>query len=791
MKTLKNWQFKQQDNDCIELLVDDKYNFCIYVLEQKLFRVLIKRNNQLSLDRTWSIAPTQDTPIEGRDRLSTEGFSLPVYQLSKSDDKIIISTEQLRVTVTQPLTLTWEYKNASDEWELLVADRGTGAYLLNAHGDGIAHYQRRYKDEQYYGLGEKAGDLNRAGRRFEMRNLDAMGYNAKDTDPLYKHIPFTITRRNEVSFGLFYDNLSCCWLDLGKELDNYHLSYRRYQAEAGDIDYYLFVGPKVLDVTKSFVQLTGKTFFGPKWSLGYSGSTMHYTDAPNAQEQLQEFIKLCKEHGIPCDSFQLSSGYTSIGNKRYVFNWNYDKVPQPKVLSKAFHDNGFRLAANIKPCLLQDHPKYQEAAAQGLFIKDSESDNPERSVFWDDEGSHLDFTNPKAFNWWKTNVTKQLLEMGIDSTWNDNNEYEVWDGEARCYGFGKEIPIKHIRPVMPLLMCRSSMEAQQKFAPTIRPYLISRSGCAGMQRYVQTWSGDNRTSWQTLRYNTRMGVGMSLSGLYNVGHDVGGFSGNKPDPELFVRWVQNGIMHPRFTIHSWNDDKTVNEPWMYPEITPIIRDTICLRYELLPYFYNLLWQAHNDDEPMLRPTFLDHEHDVNTFAETDDFLIGKDILVASVVEQGQRERTVYLPDNETGWYCFHTHQWFTGKQSITLPAPLETLPLLVRAGSIIPTAKRMAYVNHKEDNYREFRVFPAKGVAKTTGSFFEDDGESYGYQKDQALWIDWKMSSTNERIDLTLKVKGKYVPAWKELAITLPKDEKRPIYINNKVMDKVALQTLK
>ena len=218
-----------------------------------------------------------------------------------------------------------------------------------------------------------------------MRNLDAMGYNAASTDPLYKHIPFTITRGPEASFGLFYDNPSSCWLDLGNEIDNYHTAYRRYQAEAGDLDYYLFLGPKVVDVTKAFVRLTGRTHFGPKWSLGYSGSTMHYTDAPDAQQQLQQFIALCRQHAIPCDSFQLSSGYTSINNKRYVFNWNYDKVPQPKQLSQAFHDAGLRLAANIKPCLLQDHPQYQAVAAQGLFIRDSQSDAPERSSFWDDE----------------------------------------------------------------------------------------------------------------------------------------------------------------------------------------------------------------------------------------------------------------------------------------------------------------------------------------------------------------------------------------------------------------------
>ncbi|MDC5278338.1 hypothetical protein OHW85_22650, partial [Acinetobacter baumannii] len=304
----------------------------------------------------------------------------------------------------------------------------------------------------------------------------------------------------------------------------------------------------------------------------------HYTDAPDAQVQLQQFITLCLQHDIPCDSFQLSSGYTSINNKRYVFNWNDEKVPQPKVMSQAFLQAGIKLAANIKPCLLQDHPKYQEVAERGLFIRDGESGLPERSSFWDDEGSHLDFTNPETVDWWQENVTKQLLELGIGSTWNANNEYEVWDGEAQCNGFGEAIAIKHIRPVMPLLMMRASMEAQQAFAPEMRPYLISRSGCAGMQRYAQTWSGDNRTSWQTLRYNIRMGLGMSLSGLYNLGHDVGGFSGAKPEAELFIRWVQNGVMHPRFTIHSWNDDNTVNEPWMYPAATPMIRDAMALRY---------------------------------------------------------------------------------------------------------------------------------------------------------------------------------------------------------------------
>ncbi len=212
--------------------------------------------------------------------------------------------------------MEWEHK-VNGEWKPLTKDRKTGAYQLGVSEPGIAHFMNRGDNELYYGLGEKTGNLNREGRRFEMRNLDAMGYDASKTDPLYKHVPFYITKTTSdesgASFGVFYDNLASCWFDLGNELDNYHIKYRSYRAEDGDLDLYFMYGESIKNVTQQFVRLTGGTAFGPKWSLGYSGSTMQYTDAPNSQELLEGFVDQCAEHGIPCDSFQLSSGYTSIG----------------------------------------------------------------------------------------------------------------------------------------------------------------------------------------------------------------------------------------------------------------------------------------------------------------------------------------------------------------------------------------------------------------------------------------------------------------------------------------------
>ncbi|MCW9732285.1 glycoside hydrolase family 31 protein [Avibacterium sp. 20-15] len=782
MKNLKHWTIKKQDNNRIDIACEYGLSLHLFILENDLFRVAFSRHNQFRLPHTWAITPSQsDIDWQGRDKWSTEGFSLPQYTLIEISNGVEVFTSKLKVIIHHPLWLEWQYLTEDIGWQTIAQDRKSGAYLMGISQPTITHFMQRKEQERYYGLGEKSGDLNRYGRRFEMRNLDAMGYNAEKTDPLYKHIPFYITYTSEASYGLYYDNLCHCWFDLGNELDNYHSAYRLYRADDGDLDYYFILGPQILDVIKKYSELTGGMAFSPKWSLGYSGSTMHYTDASNAQEQLKNFVNLCRTYDIPCDSFQLSSGYTSIGEKRYVFNWNHNKFPNPRNMVDYFHQSGMKLAANIKPCLLQDHPMYDEVAQKRLFIRDSLLDIPEKSMFWDGEGSHLDFTNPETILWWKQKITAQLLEYGIDSTWNDNNEFEIWDDQARCCYFGSEKPIKLLRPLMPLLMMKASYEAQITYQPELRPYLISRSGSTGMNRYVQTWSGDNRTNWNTLKYNIKMGLGMSLSGLYNLGHDVGGFSGPKPDPELFIRWVQNGVMHPRFTIHSWNDDYTVNEPWMYPEVTHIIRSAIQLRYKLIPYLYHLLWKAHQYHEPILRPTFLDHEQDLNTFEENDDYLLGTDLLIASVVEPNQREREVYLPDNKVGWYDFITHKWYDGARHICAPAPLEYIPIFIKAGSVIP-CNPSNRLNTQQDNYRELLVMPFNRKGECDIQIFDDDGKTFDYLNGHFLLLDIHLFCDERQITMTIRRTGSFKPQYKKLHFRIPQHEQRSLYVNGRLV---------
>jgi len=759
----------------------DIWSIKIMVLEEDIFRVLIREGKELITPETWIVAPgMEDVPFKGRNRLDLTPFTLPEFIMVENKETISLESKNLKVLIQKkPIHFTW-YKKIENKWKKIAEDRSTSSYNLSGDlGEGIYHYMKRDLEDKYYGLGEKTGVLNRHGRRYRMKNIDPMGYDAETTDPLYKHIPFYITK-NEESYGLLYDNLSNSTFDMGNEMDNYHGQYRYYHAEGGDLDYYFISGDSIKGVLKKYVNLTGQTIMGPKWSLGYSGSTMTYTDADNAQEQLYTFIDDCKKYDISCDSFQLSSGYTSIENKRYVFHWNREKFPKPEKFIEDFNKVGIKLCANIKPALLIDHPLFDEVKQKGLLVKDRSGKEVELVQFWDEKGAYLDFTNPDTIDWWKKNVKSQLLDKGIASTWNDNNEYEIWDNQAKVNGFGQERNISELRPVQPLLMMKASLEAQKEHDKEVRPYLISRSGCPGMHRYAQTWTGDNRTSWKSLKYNIRTGIGLSLSGVYNFGHDVGGFAGNAPDPELFVRWVQNGIFHPRFTIHSWNDDKSVNVPWMHKSHLQLVKNLMDFRVQLIPYLYDLLYKAHRFDEPMIRPTFLDFEHDLETFNDTDEFLLGQDILVVNGTEANIYMKSVYLPKG-ADWFEYGTDVKYSGGQYVKVAIPLDKPNFFVRAGSVLPISLGLSGFNYSDEK-RVLNIYPKGKECEFVKTFYEDDGQSEKYKAGEFSHLEVFIKENEEIIDVHININGEYTPTYNAIQIQFPISEARSVYVNeNKI----------
>jgi alpha-glucosidase len=706
MKALRAAGAAQADSHGITLALDSGARFTVELLEADLARVRITPAGGYREPRTWAIAPVvgEDVAWHGRARDDRGGFTCPPGRVTQVDGGAGLQTDTLQLALTtEPLALRW----TDAQGRLLMEDRASAAYMASSRTGAVRHYLQRETGDRYYGLGDKTGPLNLHGRRLRTLAMDALGYDPRSGDPLYKHWPFVLSRSASGAWsGIYYDTLAACTFDLGCEHDNYHGLYRHVEIDDGDLDYYVIAGATPAAVIARFVRLIGGSHLPPRWSLGYAQTAMGLADAPDAQQQLDGFISRIEHEGIPCSAFHYGSGYSSRGKQRYVFTWNTDKFPDPKTLNARFHASGMQVVANIKPCLLNDHPAYAQVASQGGFIQDARG-QPVLEPFWDGMGAHLDFTNADAITWWQKNLQEQVLDYGIDVGWNDNNEYAILDDDALCDGFGTAIPMHRARPLHGLLMTRASFEAQARHKPGEPVFSVSRAGPPGIQRYAQTWSGDNTTSWQSLRWNIRTGLQMSLSGMFNVGHDVGGFAGLSPDPELFLRWVQACCLNPRMVMNSWKADGTNNVPWLHPEVTKHVGAAINLRYTLMPYLWSLFERASSHHTPIIRPTFYDFPDDERCFADCDDFMLGPDLLVAPVVEQGALERSVYLPAGPQGWFDFHTGQLYAAGQKHSIAAPWSVLPLFARAGASVAVAASAfgARARH-DDPAGDVQVYP-------------------------------------------------------------------------------------
>nr|WP_304053730.1 TIM-barrel domain-containing protein [Enterocloster clostridioformis] len=697
--------------------------------------------------------------------------------LSDGDREAVIEGRILKVVVEKDPFRICVYDK---EGTLLHADIVDLAYMEDSNHRRI-HTSEISPEDCFYGFGEKSGDFNKAQKFMGMSPKDAMGYNPKETDSLYKHIPFYIklNRGTRKAVGYFYHNTYECDFDMGREKSNYWKPHSRYRADGGDIDLFLIAGPAVRQVVERYTDLTGKSAMLPRYALGYLGSSMYYPELDeDCDDAILDFIDTTKEEKIPVDSFQLSSGYCTVetdkGIKRCVFTWNKKRFKDPKKFFAQMDQRGVSVSPNVKPGILLIHPKLDEMKAKGMFIKASDSDEPGIGTWWGGKGVFADFTKPSARACWKEMLKENVLEYGTSSVWNDNCEYDsLVDKDCRCDFEGKGGTIGQLKSVMSNIMCHITDEAIHETFDNTRPYIVCRSGHCGIQRYAQTWAGDNLTCWDSLKYNITTILGMSLSGVANQGCDIGGFYGPSPEAELMVRWIQNGIFQPRFSIHSTNTDNTVTEPWMYGDCTDYIRKAIGLRYQLSPYLYSLMERAHETGLPIMEPMCSAFQEDVKCYEEGVDFMFGDSLLVANVVEKGAASRKVYLPEGET-FYDFHTRTAYEGGRTVELPVDLGSIPLFVRSGAIIPMAEDRLD-NLKTQQAEHIRILCAAG---RDGRFdlYEDDGISMDYENGGYLKTSITMTA-GERTVLNFHQEGHYETAVKTLYLDMIHREKAPYWV--------------
>jgi len=768
MKAFTSARFVGRDGPRVVFEADFGARFIVTVLDQWLVRVTLLRAAGWRLDRTWSIAPGgTEPPFEGRSREDLSGFPCPDFSIAHDPDGVTIATGALAARVRlDPLGIDWHEIGVATPF---AGDRSTQAYFLSRKNNACAHFMARGADERHHGLGDKAGSFDRTGRRFRLDAVDPCGFDAETSDPLYKIIPFYVAGGAGLPYyGLFYDNLAVGEADFGATIDNYHGLFRSYRADDGDLDYYFIAGPQMTDVVARYVAMTGGHHFPPLWSLGFGCTSMTIADAADADARISAFIDDCRRHKIPCDSFHFGSGYSSIGARRYVFNWNRDKFPDPAATMKRLREAGMRPVTNIKPCLLDDHPRLAEATAKGILVKDGASGEPAKAQFWDGPGFHVDFTNPTGIDWWRNGLQTALLDYGVVSMWNDNNEFEIWDEDAQCDGAGRPFDQALARPAQAMLMSKLSSETQSSHAPGERPYTISRAGGPGIGRYGQTWSGDNTTAWKTLRWNLRQGLGMSVSGLFNIGHDVGGFHGPTPEPELFCRFVEFCALWPRFVMNSWKDSGIVNLPWMYPELLPAIREAYGLRYCLMPHIYAAMRRGAAEHLPPVRPLAMDFPDDVHAITEEDAFMLGDGLLIAPVLDEGATTRTVHLPEHAAGWYEFNSGRAHAGGETVTVGAPLGHIPVFARGGAMIALSDKIDGIDPAQDTARTLVVFAPARAGKFPGELYDDDGLTTGWRTGSGRLVSLALESDGGgHIQLSASVDGNYRPAYGKIRVRL------------------------
>ncbi|WP_129716514.1 glycoside hydrolase family 31 protein [Pedobacter sp. SYP-B3415] len=604
------------------------------------------------------------------------------------------------------------------------------------------------REENFFGLGDKSGNFNLRGRRFENWNTDAYSY-GWDRDPLYRTIPFYIGIHGSAAYGIFFDNTFRSYFDFGREDE----AKTSFWADGGELQYYYIHGPHMMDVVKRYHSLTGTHQLPPRWALGYHQCRWSYY--PDAK--VRDIARNFRERKIPCDAIYLDIDYMD-GYR--CFTWNKKYFPDPKKMIKDLSDQGFKTVVMIDPGIKVDdnYWVFKEGKEKRYFCRRSDDYYMEGHV-WPGRCQFPDFTNPKVRTWFG-GLYKELVEMGVAGFWNDMNEPAVFGSgtfpnDVRHNYDGYRGSHRKAHNVYGMQMVRSTYDGLRKLQRNKRPFTITRAGYSGVQRYACVWTGDNVASWEHLKIGNIQCQRLSVSGVPFAGTDIGGFSG-EPDGELFTRWIQMGVFSPFMRAHSAGDTRE-REPWSFGEpFESINRKFIELRYRLMPYLYSVFWEHHRYGFPILRPLVMLEQENISNHYRQDEFTFGDKILVCPVLEQGATSRRVYLPKGQ--WYNFWTNELLQGGSEYVVQAALEDMPLFARAGSVIPEYPVMQYVGEK--NVDELLLNVYFSDYEVNSFLYEDHGDTFAFEQDIYLEKKYNVKGDERNLHIEQVVEGLYTSMY-------------------------------
>jgi len=628
----------------------------------------------------------------------------PVAFESAGGEPVRLATRDVTVeAATRPLRLA--FGDTAGEWLLREPDDGG----MSVEPGGRVRARFTFPGEQhFYGLGQGGGRLDRLGQTRQLWNSHLGHGPGSDVG-----IPLLISSRG---YALFFDCTSDATLAVGRSDNGVRLDYT---AAARGLTWYVLIAPDLRSLMGEIAELLGRAPLPPRWALGFLQSTRHFHDT----EELRRLPRTIREKRIPCDALIYLSTYgEALGWNRGVGHLEFQPTlwPDPGALLEEVRAQRFEVITHEYPVLHEESPLFAEAQARGYLLTTGYERQTEGGASYRQGQRHLDFSNPEVRAWWWA-AHRALVGLGVGGWWLDGGEGPP-AAATLAAGDGTRLHNVYDR-----LRHQAFAEGEAATRPDQRVFLLCRSGAAGMQQFgASTWTGDVNNDFPTLEAQVPLGLNTGLSGVPYWGTDVGGFFHAVPETgELYARWFQLGAFSPIFRSHGWVWREHL--PWAHgPEVEAICRRYAELRYRLLPYTYTLAWQAHARGLPLMRPLVLNYPDDPRAWTLDHQYFWGDDLLVAPVTREGATSWPVYLPAGR--WFDFWTGERHQGPGGVTLAAPLDRLPLLVRAGAILPLGPVVQHTGERPLDDVTLQIYP-EGISRF--ELYEDDGRTNAYRRGQ------------------------------------------------------------
>jgi alpha-glucosidase len=734
----------EHEGDSIFFNTDNKVILKVTILRDSLIRFRFTTKGYFSNDFSYAIDKTQLHGYNFLELTEEETY----FQIRTSKVKCKIQKADLRLSIY-------------DLNDLLILEDELGFHWEESYeyGGNIVKMSKSSKDgECFYGLGDKATQMNLKGKRLENFATDQYAYQ-KDQEPLYKVVPFYIGLHNKQSYGIFFDNTFRTFFDFCQERRN----VSSFWAEGGEMNYYFIYGPQMQDVVTTYTDLTGKPELPPLWVLGYHQCKWSYYPESKVKEITSKF----RELKIPCDAIYLDIDYME-GFR--CFTWNKNYFPDPKRMVAELAEDGFKTIVIIDPGIKidKDYWVYQEALEKDYFCKRADGPYMKGKV-WPGECNFPDYTNPVVREWWAGLFKELISDVGVKGVWNDMNEPAVMEVPNKTFPMdvrhvydGNPCSHRKAHNIYGTQMARATYHGVKRFTYPKRPFVITRSAYSGAQRYTSSWTGDNVATWEHLWIANIQVQRMSISGMGFTGSDIGGFA-EQPTGELYARWIQLGVFHPFCRTHSSGDHGN-QEPWAFDEeVINITRKFVSLRYQLLPYLYTMFWQYIEEGIPMLKPLVYYDQEDTQTHYRNDEFIFGNQILVCPILEPNAVGRRMYIPRGE--WYNYWTNEFSTGGREIWIDTKFDEIPVFVKAGAIIPKYPVQQYVGELEFDELTLDLYFKNGKEKSV--VYEDAQDGYDYKKGRYSFLSFRTIGKEKELIVQLHKEGKYDTPYSKYKINL------------------------